>query len=61
MWLLVKYSLGVLNALLSLLWFRLSLNFTLLSQLIRSVRIRNERSKPGYVRRRSYDPVGRLA
>ena len=37
------------------------LNFTLLSQQIRSLRIRNERIKPGYVRSRSYDPVESLA
>ena len=31
--------------------------FTPLSQLIRSLRIRNERTRPGYVRSQSYDPV----
>ena len=36
------------------LWLRFSLFFTLLCQLIRSLRIRNERTKPGYVRSRSY-------
>ena len=53
----LKYSLGVLNALLPLLCLRFSLNFTLLSQQIRSLRIRNEQTKPGYVRSRSYGPV----
>ena len=57
----LKYSLGVLNALLPLLFLRRSLNFTLLSQQVWSLRIRNERTKPGYVRSRSYDPVECLA
>ena len=36
-------------------------NFTPLSQLIRSLRIRNERNRPGYVRSQSSDPVECLA
>ena len=38
-------------------WLRLSLFFTLLSQPIQSLRIRNEWTKPGYVRSPSYDQV----
>ena len=63
--LLVKHSLGVQNALSPLLCthacLRLSLNFTPLSQPIRSLRIRNEQTRPGYVCSQSYDPVECLA
>ena len=54
---LLKYSLDVLHALLPHTCLHLSVDFTLLSQQIWSLQFRTERTKPGYVRSRSYDPV----
>ena len=44
---------GCAKCTLTTLWLRLSLKFTLLSELIRSLLIRNERTRSGYVRSQS--------